>query len=266
MSVLYQLRKRVCISLCGALMLSFWAVGTGNAETSNQPVFTATEWPPVIYLDEEGEMHGLYAEILPELFEKRMGMNLQYRLFPWRRAQQQVKDGLADLIIAIPNAERLQYAVSSKRPFLELYLNVYTYKNHPRLKEIEHIKTIDDIKEMGLTTVSNMGNGWQKAHIEAAGIPTFYVLSEQEACLFLAKKRADIMIDAVITTNHIIKNLGLSSELELTKARFGPINLHLLMSKKSKFLELMPKIDKTFGDLEAEGVLGQLLKSYNTLP
>ena len=33
--------------------------------------------------------------------------------------------------------------------------------------------------------------------------------------------------------NHDIKRLGLVSEIELTPARFGPLNYHLLMGKKS---------------------------------
>ena len=38
MSVLFQLRKRVSISLSVALLLFFWAVGLGSAEMNNQPV------------------------------------------------------------------------------------------------------------------------------------------------------------------------------------------------------------------------------------
>ncbi len=266
MSVIFYLKKIINVSLCLVLILYCFTAEIGFAETGNQPIFTSASWPPVIYRNEEGKMSGLYADILHKVLEERMGLSFQYKQYPWKRAQQEVKEGLADFFIAIPNTERLQYAVASKRPFLKLYLHVYTYKNHPQLQKIEQIETVDDIKNLGLTTVSNMGNGWQKANIDAAGIPTFYALTEQEACLFLARKRADIMLDAVVPTNHVIKNLGISGDLVLTRVRFGPINLHLLISKRSKYLSLMDSIDMTFAELEAEGIVDSLLEKYNSLP
>jgi polar amino acid transport system substrate-binding protein len=266
MSAFYQHAMKATVLFVFVLLLFFVVVKTADAETNNQLVFTSAEWPPVIYQDEKGKMSGLYADLLYEVFINRLGLNFQYKQVPWRRAQREVREGIADFLIAIPDAERLQYAVSSKRPFFKLYLNVYTYENHPRIQEIQGIKTVGDIKRLGLTTVSNMGNGWQKANVEAMGIPTFYALTEEEACLFLARKRADIMIDAVVPTNHIIRKMGIADELVMTAASFGPINLHLLMSKESKYLPFMDRIDKAFAELEAEGIVEKLLERYNSLP
>jgi polar amino acid transport system substrate-binding protein len=265
MSAFYQHAKEASVLFVFIFLLLFAVVKTASAETNHQLVFTSAEWPPVIYLDEKGKMSGLYADLLHEVFIERLGLEFQYKQVPWRRAQREVKEGIADFLIAIPDTERLLYAVSSKSPFFKLYLNVYTYKNHPRIQEIQRIKTVGDIKRLGLTTVSNMGNGWQKANVEANGIPTFYALTEEEACLFLARKRADIMIDAVVPTNHIIKKLGIADDLVITGASFGPIDLHLLMSKESKYLPFMDRIDTVFAELEADGTLEKILERYNSL-
>lgn len=265
MSAFYQHATKAIVLLIFVLVLFFAVVKTASAGTNHQLVFTSAEWPPVIYLDEKGKMSGLYADLLHEVFIKRIGLEFQYKQVPWRRAQREVKEGIADFLIAIPDTERLLYAVSSKRAFFKLYLNVYTYENHPRIQEIQRIKTVGDIKRLGLTTVSNMGNGWQKTNVEAIGIPTFYALTEEEACLFLARKRADIMIDAVVPTNHIIKKLGLVDDLVITGASFGPIDLHLLMSKESKYLPFMDRIDTAFTELEEDGTLEKLLERYNSL-
>jgi ABC-type amino acid transport substrate-binding protein len=81
----------------------------------------------------------------------------------------------------------------------------------------------------------------------------------------LAAKRADIVIDAVIPTNYLIKKLGLRSKIELTKARFGPLNFHILLGKKSRYRGLLPEINKAVDTLIQNGTLERLNEKYMNL-
>ena len=225
------------------------------------------EWYPLEESStEEGTCgDGLYIDILNEIFTKQLQKKFGCSYVPWKRAQKEVKNGNADFLITIPTKERLQYAVPSDAPVFQLYLNIFTYKNHPKLAAIKKIKTAEDILKLGLIPVSNLGNGWQKENIDSHGIKTNYVNKNDNILQFLAAKRADIVIDAVIPTVYSIKKLGLESKIELTKARFGPLNFHILLGKKSRYLGLLPEINKAVDKLIQDGTLERLNEKYMNL-
>lgn len=249
-----------------AFILAFILPQTVLAQNSPKSITFATSyWPPIAFVDNNGIGQGLYNDILQEIFVNTLGMKLEHKELPWKRVQLEVKRGVTDCFISVPTEDRLAYAVQSEAPFFLLYLYVYTYKDHPKLKEIENITSAEDIKRLGLTPVTNLGNDWHKENIDSAGVDTFYAPAEQNASFFLAKKRADIMIDAVLPTNHLLKQTNLASDIVLTKARFGPIKIHFLMSKKSPYVSLMPRINKAFNKIQKDGRLDQFLSKYNSL-
>lgn len=231
--------------------------------------FADADWYPIFYntkasTEKRGclEYEGLFLELLDEMFNNRLKIELQCQTFPWKRAQFNVKNGLADFIVTVPTEPRLKYAIKSKQPIFQLYMHVYSYSDHPLINEIKAIKTVKDIVDLKLVTVTNLGNGWHKENIEVYGIPTYYTKNDEHMLKFLAAKRADIIIDAAIPTNYNIKKLGLSSQIDFTEVRFGPLNFHLLMSKQSKASMLMPAIDETIQSMTQEGYIEQITEKY----
>ncbi len=205
---------------------------------------------------------GLYIEIAEEIFVKELGYRLVIEQYPWKRAQQNVREGIADITFTIPTAERLEYALVSDQPILKMYLNLYTYAGHPKLGEIRKIKTVQDIIALGLKPVTNLGNGWHKENIENAGVTAFYVPNDENIIQFLALKRADIMIDAPIFMNHLIQQYNLESKIVKTDVMFGPLNFHLLVSKNSRYAQLMPKINEVINELEKRGTFERGLQVF----
>ena len=207
----------------------------------------------------------MFVEIVEEIFAKELGYKVVIEQYPWKRAQQNVKEGKADITVSVPTAERLGYAFKSDKPILKMYLNVYTYAGHPKLMEIRKIKTVQDIIALKLKPVTNLGNGWHKENIEDEGVTTFYVPGDENLVQFLALKRADIMIDAPLFMNHLINEYKLGSKIVRTDVLFGPINFHLLVSKKSRYAELMPKINKAIDKLAQNGRIDQMASTYSQL-
>jgi len=226
--------------------------------------YACHNWIPMSY-SKDGIPEGLYIDILNEVLVKNLKTELEVKFYPWKRAQKMVKEGVSDFLITVPTRDRLEYAVKSEKPFFLLYLYVYTYKNHPKINQINKIKSVQDIIDLNLRVVTNLGNGWHKINLEEKGVKTKYLSLEDSAIRFLSRKRADIIIDAVVATNHLIKERNLTSKITLTKARFGPIKLHLLMNKQSSFIELMPEINRVFSELEKEGTIKKIVDKYNTL-
>ena len=235
------------------------------ADPGKAIVFTSPPWKPYIYQDENGAVQGVYIDILKAIFEEGLQLPVAYVDYPWKRAQKAVKDGQADLIITIATPDRLQYAVKSELPVLEMYLHVYTYRDHPRLAEISTIRSGDDILKMRLKPVTNLGNVWHKNNIDHLGVETHYVPSEENAFLFLAAKRADITIEPLIAGNYLIKQLDLAERIIPTTARFGPLKFYLLLSKKSPFLQRMKEIDQVIDALHQSGRMRYIYDRYQQI-
>lgn len=227
--------------------------------------FAFHQWPPMCYVDGDGTAKGLYLDLLREVFEKQLGMTMIPQQLPWKRCQTKVRTGEVDFMLTVATDERIEYTIKSDRPFYELYLYVYTYAGHSKSHLIQAIQTADDMKTLNLTTVTNLGNGWHKNNIESAGVKTHYVRQEQNALKFLAKKRADIMIDALVPTNDAIRKLNLVGKITQTEVRFGPILMHLLMSKKSEYTTMMPDINRVFQTLSQQGTIDRIFDRYTRL-
>lgn len=251
------------------LLAIFFFIYPTISQSSQSAALTITYavGPPSVPLYElepanENGWKGLFVEIAEKIFED-LGYKVVIEQYPWTRAQQKIKEGYADFTFSIPTAERLEYAVISDEPILQMYFNVYTYADHPKLKDISKIKTVQDIISLKLKPVTNLGNGWHKENIEDAGVTTFYVPNDENLVQFLALKRADIMIDAPIFMNHLTKKNNLESKIVKTDVLFGPINFHLLVSKNSKYADLMPEINKTINKLVQNGILEQIVSKYS---
>jgi ABC-type amino acid transport substrate-binding protein len=62
-----------------------------------------------------------------------------------------------------------------------------------------------------------------------------------------------------------IKRLGLTKEIVATGAPFAPLKFHLLLSKKSKYLYLLPRINQAIAVLKKNGTLDRLAAKYTKL-
>ncbi|HCY83781.1 MAG TPA: hypothetical protein DHV36_01450 [Desulfobacteraceae bacterium] len=226
---------------------------------------TFADWVPMGYQDDTGACRGLLSEIARAVFEDELGLRLNCHERPWKRAQLEVALGQSDFMLTVPTASRKAYARVSQSVFYTLPLYIYTYAGHEKLEDIHNIRSAKDIKALNLIPVTNLGNGWHKDNVDVHGINTHYVGKEINILLFLATKRADIMIDAVTPTNYLIRKNKLTRKIVLTKSRFSQVNFHLLLSKKSKFAQWMPEIDAAFQRASAKGRIKAIVDQYERL-
>jgi ABC-type amino acid transport substrate-binding protein len=253
------------IALTIALLCFPGSVIFAVADSGDAIVFASPQWAPYVYQDGNHTARGVYIDILKQIFEVPLRVPVIYVDYPWKRAQTAVKEGLADVMITVATPDRLQYALKSELPVLEMYLHVYTYRDHPRLAEISTIRSGDDILKMRLKPVTNLGNVWHKNNIDHLGVETHYVPSEENAFLFLAARRADITIEPLIAGNYLIKQLDLAERIIPTNARFGPLRFYLLLSKKSPFLQRMQEIDQTIDTLHQSGRMQYIYERYQQI-
>ncbi len=113
--------------------------------------------------------------------------------------------------------------------------------------------------------VTNLGNGWHKKNIDAYGIKTNYLSQDVQLFEYLARKRADIVIDLLVPSLHYIREQEFEDALEVTDVQFGPLDMHLMLSKKSKFLDRLPEIDEAFRQLKSAGTIDSIIQRYESL-
>lgn len=213
-------------------------------------------------MDETGTPKGLYVELLDEIFTKQLGIEIEHQQLPWKRAQHNVELGKSDFLITVKSEKRLQYATASELPLLQLYLHVFTYRSHKKLAEIEKITSGEDIKALNLIPVTNIGNSWHKKNIDDFGVPTHYVKDEDSAFKIVAGKRADITIEPIHAGSYLVRKLGLQDKIQVTDAKFGPLDFFLLFSKKSPHQGLMPQINAVLQRLTKDGTLEKISNKY----
>lgn len=232
---------------------------------SQAPVDFATSdqyWAPFYSLNTEGKEVGLVPDLLNLLIVQRLGMEFSINPFPWIRAQEMVKAGTMDFTISLPTPARLEYSVASDRPLYSIYFKVYVRKDHPRLGEINQVKTLDDIKSLGLTVVSNVGNNWIKTNVESRGIPTSYVRDDVTILRFLELGRADITIDSPLSLTDRIRTLGFGERILETGIKFDEVWFHILWSKKSPYYSQWPRINREITAMTSSPPYQALLKKW----
>lgn len=92
----------------------FWtafliAVFFSNADlrAENHLKIAYPEFKPFFTESAQGEVQGFFADILIEALEKRMGIELAWASFPWKRCQKYVRTGkydAMDRLLSSPNA------------------------------------------------------------------------------------------------------------------------------------------------------------------
>lgn len=242
------------------------AAGTSAAADSRPVIRQAiddSDWYPFYYYaGPERKLEGLMTEMVNALFVKELGWQLIFAERPWMRAQNEVEEGEADFFITIPTEARSRYALVTGIPLLRLYLNLYTYADHPRLEQLRNVRTAEDIRNLDLVLVSNRGNGWIRANMEEQGVKTQWVAGDEEIIRFLALKRADAMIEVAPAINHRIEEMGLTDSLVKTDVVFGPIDIYVMVGKKSKFALRIDEINSALQRMQAEGVFEKLWSGY----
>ncbi len=105
-----------------------------------------------------------------------MGIPVQFKDLPWKRAQIIVQVGDANGFITLPTPKRLEYAEVGNVP-------------------MARIQTLSDLH--GYQLLTYLGNGWAEKNLADLDVD-FGVDSLKETLLKLAKKRVGILVQTVI--------------------------------------------------------------------
>jgi len=223
------------------------------------------DYKPYFFLNEQGAVEGFFYEIVSEAL-KRMGVESQWTPFPWTRCQVLVASGQEDALITVPTAERMQYLSTHVAPFYSKPLYLFTYANHPRLREIMALKTLRDIKAAGFSVITYSGNGWNKQTVGALGIPVLETPSLKAVWAMLAAKRGDLAIEWPGSAWPDISGQDLDGVIIQTSVAVTALPFHLLIRKGSPYESLLARFDAVIGAMHRDGTIRRILDKWGVEP
>ncbi len=238
----------------------YLALIPGVVADNNPPlrVVYFDNYAPYSWLDSDGNMRGIFIDILDAVIGKGLGRPVEHKGLPWARAQEYVRLGIFDAMVAPATLERSQYSNISEQPVLNSRMALFTNASHPRMTELKQTRSLEDIKSFKFVT--QLGDGWAGENLHEMDVN--YVADLDSVLRVLSLGRADLFVEASLVTHWNLKNLGLAqqvSEVEDVTIEITPY--YLMLSKKSA-QQILPAFDQRMQALAQSGELERLLQKY----
>ncbi len=215
------------------------------------------KYPPLGW-EENGKMKGIMVDVLNEALQQRMGIKILHHQYPWKRAQLLVKDGEADGFTTVPTPERREFTNISNEPVIIVNVTMFTQKGSTKIKKIQAVKKIPDLKDFQL--LDYLGNGWAKKNL--AGLNVIWAPGMDSVLNMLAMGRGDIFVQNSLVTHYNIKRLGLQDKIVEIPNSLSAVPFNLCVGKKSSYVNILPEFDKILKEMREDGTLQKIYDSY----
>lgn len=254
-----RVNRITCALLLLALLPMIFPIPASAREALRiaYPVFQPFHW-----VNDQGQMQGLFYDIITEALEKRMGIVVIWTAYPWIRCQENLKTGVDDVILTVPTVERSAFTVTHPHPFYEKPLNLFTYRGHPRMDAIRRIGSIGDLTNCGLKVITYSGNGWNSKHIRSQGIMTYETPHLESVWRMLGQKRGDLVIEWPSSAWPMISRLKLDQQIIDTGLTIASMPFHLLLRKGAADPTMLQAFDATVQRMKADGAISAILRRY----
>ncbi|MDD0976002.1 substrate-binding periplasmic protein [Pseudomonas fontis] len=176
-------------------------------------------WPPYVY-EELGEVKGIDYEVTAEVF-RRLGVEVDWQLLPWKRCLAMLNQGLADGVLDIfQTEERDSQLFYPNEPLSEVEFVLYqaTARPHP-------VKTLSDLDN--LTVGTSPGYTYDPAFSESSAFRREPAPTHEANFGKLLLGRIDLLITDRRVGRYLIKQLGLQGQVT---------ELPLVVDSKSQYL------------------------------
>jgi len=212
--------------------------------------------PPKIY-KESGQLMGTYVDIIREVC-KRLDIDPEFRLYPWKRAVKNVKEGRADAIFPpFQTEKRTEFLYFPSEPMTATRTVIFARKESG-----VKISGLDDLRGKIVSVVAGYSYSPEFDRLGELKKKECYIGVEQQVRT-LHKGRMDVAVAAERPFRFFAKKLGLG---EFFKVVFvlSEENSYVAFSKakglKSKLLA--EKFGQTLSQLKKEGVIKRIEDKY----
>ncbi len=229
--------------------------------TAERPLIVAQGDSLGVLADHEHDGNGISVESL-DVVAKRAGIVIHREIWPWQRAQAMVQQGVADVMVTVPTAEREAYAAFTEHPLFHAETVVLYNKASPLAERIAAARRLDDLT--GIVFVAYLGSGWTNEVL--VGQQVTWVNDRPTVMSMLAAGHADASLSDNLLSRSIIDAEGLGDKIgthriESTHPHFYHIGIRRSLPGAEA---LLARLDAATVAAEQDGTLGAILKRYET--
>ncbi|BCL63172.1 hypothetical protein DGMP_38650 [Desulfomarina profundi] len=222
------------------------------------------DYNPFIYKTVDGKPAGFYKDLMVEVF-RRMDVPLQCEVYPWKRAQKYVEEGIGDGMVTTLTKTRTKLFIATEPLFINSE-RVFTRKDNPRIREIMAVDSIEGLKPFKI--VETIGSGWAEEHFKDLNIewaPTY-----TSALNMLANGRVDAyilgyypgMADIVERINNKVHYSEKLKKIVVSRNSLVEIPFCLLIRKNSEYVSIIPRFNNILKLLKKNGTYQVMFKKY----
>ncbi len=251
----YYILKTIQILLFFSLLIIAFA----STALSEGPTLRMAldNFPPWEMLNENNEPTGIDVEFLEQVAE-RMGISIEYEIYPFKRALYLLKIGEADVMLGVlKRPEREHYL-----HFIEPPYKKYTHKTFYVLKGREHrLQKYEDLYKLRVGTrigVNYYPEFDNDPKIAKEGVKSFALNLKK-----LQAGRVDTIISTETYGDYEIRKLGLDDAI--TKAPYAhreQQNVYMVISKESPFANRLEEFNSVVADLIREGTFNRIKEQF----
>lgn len=232
-------------------------------QASKEPLlYVFTNYYPANYINEEGNFEGLFVDIIKEVFENRLNIPVRIEVYPWNRCQAMVEQGEADIITTVPTPNRLKWSIANPDPFWTKQFCLYTWIDHPKIKQMDTVRSAHDLIYFNFSILSYIGNDWADTTFYGTGVTLIEATSVESMFKMLAAKRGDVIIEDPMLMNPSLKSLNIEDKIIKTKGMVEEVPFHFLIGKKSKYFHVAESAFKVLQELKKDGTIDHFIEKY----
>ena len=208
---------------------------------------------------DRGNLQGISVESLDAVAE-RAGLVIRREVWPWQRAQAMVEQGVADLFVTVPTAERTAYAVFGSQPLFHADTVVLYGKSGPQAARIAAARTLDDLK--GIIFVAYLGSGWTAEALR--GQQVTWVNDRQTVMAMLAAGHADATLSDSLLSHSIVDAEGLADKIATHRIESAYPHYYYIGVRRSlpAAEALLARFDAATLSAEQDGTLAAIFRRY----
>lgn len=221
----------------------------------------ALGYPPFSWLDDMGQSEGILVDAAEQILHQRLGIPVELKIYPWKRAQQMVEFGEADAFITVPTTDRSKYTTIIQPPILPTEFRIFISATNPKRPEIEQAKTLAELKRIAnISTGYLTGSGWHIEHLQE--FPTVVTAAKlSEVLKMVEAQRLDIYIDSSQIVEYHLKVYGLKDKIISVGNVMDAPTWNLCIGKKSKYSAYAKRIATEIQKMFVNGEIVQITKS-----
>jgi polar amino acid transport system substrate-binding protein len=220
---------------------------------------------PLSFRGPDQRVQGIYVDVLNETLGKRMGMALDHRCYPWKRAQELVRAGEADAFCTAFTQERAAYTAAGTESMLTVAFQMYASSDSPKMQALQQVKSFGDLR--GFVVAAHYGNGYlEQLFNRIPGLKVEWARDSETAFNKFALGRGDVFIAANVVARHTIRRLNLVSSVVELPQWLEQVQVYFCARRGTSTEKLLPALDQQLKWLKQSEMMRRILARYQVEP